>query len=159
MAVDSEATFCARALQVGLAETFVESLKTNSLATFSKLAFCCNFAPGQPDEAPLKAVLELVNGGPANPSLSSSFRRIFTESYTLAASELRGRLSEDQVPKKLHNSERNARFKKLQTRLGSAFKMEAEREPSDALVDACCAQHDDDRLQWIAWESLTKRDS
>ena len=93
--------------------------------------------------------------------MASSFRRLFVESYTLAAADLRGRLDrpEDAGPKKLPTPERAHRHSELQKRLGTAVVMENEKEPSDALVDACVAQHEENRLQWLPWEKLGKRDS
>ena len=160
--VESQAVFCDRAAACGLPGAILDAMKAEDIASFSKLAFCCNFSPGGPDDTPLIAVLTRLNAGVvASPSATSSFRRLFFESFSLAASELRGRLDrpEDQGPKKLPTPERHHRYTELQRRLGSAVKMEAEKEPSDALVDLCCSQHEDNRLQWISWDKLGKRDS
>ena len=43
--LDSEATFIQQAHEVGLTEPWIESLKSNSLATFAKLSFAAT-SPG-----------------------------------------------------------------------------------------------------------------
>ena len=160
--VDSQAVFCDRALSCGLSEALIARLKEDGLASFAKLAFCCSYTPGGGDDQALIAVLTQLNGGnQASAGVASSFRRLFFEAFTLAASELRSRLdrSEDSGPKKMPVPERVHRYNELQKRLGSAIRMESELEPSDALVDLCCSQHEENRLQWIPWEKLTKRDA
>ena len=161
--VDSAAVFAARALQCKIPEALLTAINDEGLGTFTQLAFCTNFTPGSPDDAPLMSLLKKLNGG-VDPTagVASSFRRLFVESYTLAAADLRSRLEsrpDAAGPNKLPTPERAFRHAELQKRLGTAVIMESEKEPSDALVDACCSQHDENRLQWIPWEKLSKRDS
>ena len=161
-AVDSTAVFRARASAIGLDPTVLEALKNESLDSFARFSFCCNFSPGGADDGPLLRTLKRLNGGvdPSEAS-TSTFRRLFYESFSLSASELREKLdrTDDSAPRKIPVPEKNSRLVALQSRLGSAIPLEAEREPSDSLVDLVHSQYEENRLQWVPWDKLSKRDA
>ena len=160
--VDSSAVFCARAAAIGLEPTMLDQIKAERLDSFARFSFCCNFSPGALDDGPLLRTLKRLNGG-ADPSeaSTSTFRRLFYESFSLAASDLREKLdrTDDSAPRRIPVPEKNSRLTALQARLGSAVPLEAEREPSDSLVDLAHSQYEENRLQFIPWEKLGKRDA
>ena len=160
--VDSSAVFCARAAAIGLEPAVLEQIKAERLDSFARFSFCCNFSPGALDDGPLLRTLKRLNGG-SDPSeaSTSTFRRLFYESFSLAASDLREKLdrTDDSAPRRIPVPEKNSRLTALQARLGSAVPLEAEREPSDSLVDLVHSQYEENRLQFIPWEKLGKRDA
>ena len=159
--IESEVTFFERCRKVGLSDAQVERMKTLQLKTFSIFAFCCAYQPGAVDDAPLKAVVrDILNGADPSASQMSMFRRIYYESFTLAAGELRDRQqrAEGAPPKALPTVERNHRYNELSTRLVGLV-IVGEVEPSDWLVDECVAMYDANRVRWLAWSSCTKRDA
>ena len=161
-AVDSSAVFCARAIAVRLDQTVIDSLKAEGLDSFARFSFCCNYSPGKDDDSALLRTLKRLNGN-VDPSeaCTASFRRLFFESFSLSASELREKLdrTEDSAPRKIPTPERHHRLSALQQRLGAGILLESEREPADALVDLCHAQYEENRLQWVSWDRCGKRDS
>lgn len=48
--LDSEADFKARALEIGAEDAELEQLTRLKFTTFGKLAFACNYVPGQSDD-------------------------------------------------------------------------------------------------------------
>ena len=64
--LDSEAAFKHRALEVGMQETYYQTLKDAGISTYGKLAFVCGYTPGQGDEKVLfDAIAALVGNAPS----------------------------------------------------------------------------------------------
>ncbi len=80
-------------------------------------------------------------GAAPNPGTMACVRRVFYESYTLAAQDLRGKLSsgstEDDKVKRLPAPERHQRFTTLQARI-TGISLDRPNEPADSVVDIYC---------------------
>ena len=89
----------------------------------------------------------------------SAFRRLFYEAFTLAAQDIKSRLDrgDDAAPRRIPGPERNQRYVNLQNRLVGVV-IQDDAEPSDALVDTFCEMFESNRLRWVQWEKLTKKD-
>ena len=156
--LESEASFKARAKEIGLAETVVNELVANGVKSFGSLAFITPYRPGQSDEAPLiEALKKVLNRDPTNPELII-LRRLFFESCTLALSDMKQRTERDDTsePARMPVAERNARLSDQKNRL-NGLHFSPENEPSHKLVDMICQMGVDQTLEWIPWEKLTSR--
>ena len=158
--LDSSAVFTARAGEIGLNEDEVNQLRALNLDTFGKFAFACNYVPGQADESPLiRLVSRVCSASPPPEDRVPLVRRLFFESYTLAAADLRSRLDkkEGDEPRKLAQAERASRHTAQVARL-RGLDLVGELEPSHALVDVVFQMLEDNQLKYIRWEQCTKRD-
>ena len=158
--LDSEADFQARAKDVGLSQTEVDNLKRIGYATFAKLAFSSSYVPGQADEGPLKMLAAEVTGiDPCPPVRLALVRRLVFESYTLAAADLRMKISRtsDDAPRKLATAERASRYADQVARL-PGIEMSGEQEPSHSLIDAIYHMSEEGQLRYVKWDECTKRD-
>jgi hypothetical protein len=157
--VDSSAVFKARALQVGIAAGDIVFLKNARLDTFAQYAFCSTYQPGGSDDGPLRTVLEASTGRVLTAGEMSAYRRLFYEAFTLAATDLKSKLDrgDDSITKRLPTAERHQRFLALQDRLKGVV-LAGEKEPSDHLVDAFNEMFESNRIKWLPWSKLTKKD-
>ena len=160
--LDSEAVFVSRSEEIGLNAAEIAAMKTLNIATFGKFAFSANYSPGQLDETPLLVLMAKVCGTVPNPAPEDRaplIRRLFFESYTLSAADLRSRLEkrEDDQPRKLAQAERAARYAAQVGRL-TGLDLVGELEPSHALVDMILQMLEDNQLKYVPWHSCTKRD-
>ena len=158
--LDSEATFRARALELGLEPAVVDLLKTNGVNSFGSLAFVTAYRPGQPDESPFVDALAKVLGRDAtNPELII-LRRMFFEACTLSVSEFKQRAERDDTtePVRMPIAERQARLESQKRRL-VGLHFSPENEPSHKLVDTIVQMGQDKSLEWLPWERLTNRAS
>ncbi len=158
--LDSEAVFESRASEIGLNAAEIGRAKTLNVASFGKLAFAANYTPGQADEAPLLAMMANICGvDPAPADRAPLIRRLFFESYTLAAADLRSRLEkrEDDQPRKLAQAERAARYTAQVNRL-TGLDLVGELEPSHGLVDLVFQLVEENQIKYIRWEQCIKRD-
>ena len=111
--LDSCADFFDRAVKLGVTDPEIQNLKTLGNDTFGKLAFAANFTPGQADESSLVQLAKDITGVDPPPlNRLPVVRRLFLESYTLAAADMQQRLErkDDSVPRKLATAERAARY-------------------------------------------------
>ena len=157
--LDSEAVFENRATEIGL-DAEIGRAKTLNVASFGKFAFAANYTPGQADETPLLQLMARVCGvDPAPADRIPLVRRLFFESYTLAAADLRSRLEtrEDDQPRKLAQAERAARYTAQAARL-TGLDLVGELEPSHGLVDLVFQFVEENQIKYIRWEQCTKRD-
>ena len=109
-----------RASNLGVPEVDMKLLDRANLSLFAM-------------DSALKVVLKATLGADED---SGPSRRLFYESYALAAAELRGRLdrSEDLGRRKLRVLERSERQSDQKRRL-TGLVLEGELEPSDGLMD------------------------
>lgn len=110
--LDSPAVFLSRAQEIGVERDEIERLDSLGLNTFGKMAFACNYVPGQTNEAPLLVLMSRIcNEDPAPEHKVPPLRRLFFESYTLAAADMSSRLNkrDGDEPRKLAQAERSAR--------------------------------------------------
>ena len=88
MALESEAAFRARALQVGISSDDLDQLKAGGISSFSRYAFCSAFQPGSGNEDVLFNHLETILGVKPTGADASNYRRLFFESHALALKDL-----------------------------------------------------------------------
>ena len=157
--IDSTAVFSQRAITCGLTVVERDLVIAAGHTTMARFAFCCNYSPGAPSEAPFISMIEAVLGTVNPPAVTvGPFRRLFFECFTLAAADLRQRVDrgDDAQPRKLPPPERAFRYAAQVTRL-RGLNLVNELEPSDALVDMACQQFEDNRMTLIEWEVCTKK--
>ena len=93
MALDSEASFKARCLACGLAESVVDEMHAGGIATFAGLAFCTpHQANAGIDDAALMNHVNSLLGSPLTPSGVASLRRLAFEAQALALQDLKSKL-------------------------------------------------------------------
>ena len=91
MAIDSKVAFTNRALELGITEAEIDALKGVNITSYATYAYCCNFQPGQADDAPLTAFLTTTLGAEPSASVASKFRRLFFEAHALSLEDLKSR--------------------------------------------------------------------
>lgn len=157
--LDSSADFLDRASKLGASQTERQNLQLLGYDTFGKLAFASSYTPGQQDETALKQLAADITGqDPPPASRLPIVRRLFFESYTLAAADMQMRLDrkDDSTPRKLANAERSSRYDDQCRRL-SGIEMRGGLEPSNALIDLVYNMGED-QLKYVRWEECAKRD-
>ena len=158
MITDSEAAFEERVTELGLAEALPE-LRVKHWDTFGSLAFASSYVPGVTDDAVfIRDVVTPVLGNGQHPK-RHILRRLYYESYTHAAADLKmktERKGDEATLRKLPNPERLARWAALKRAL-PGIRFEGQAEPSNALVDRVCSMHEDHALRYIPWERCNTR--
>lgn len=157
---DSEAHFEARAREYGLPRPLLQQLQRNGIRTLASLAFAV-FRPGAEFvEATFDTCATNLNLGVA-PTMGemSALRRLHFESEIIITAALRSNVeSADQAtPKPIPFAERSARLDQLRQRLGG-IPIRGQSEPSHALLDECCSQHELRALKYIEPSRCTSRE-
>ena len=161
MALDSEASFKARCLACGLAESVVDEMHAGGIATFAGLAFCTpHQANAGIDDAALMNHVNSLLGSPLNPSGVASLRRLAFEAQALALQDLKSKLdhSSEHEAKVLPLQEKVARLSRQRDRLIGVV-LTPHNTPSHSLIDKACAQLEEGVLQWIHPNKCTSRHS
>ena len=156
--VDSNAVFRQRAMAIGMKPDFFTLMEDLGVNTHAVMAFAVNYTPGSPDDKPLTEYASAIKGSACSPVELSVFKRLFFESFTLSAAELKGRTerTDDTLVRKLAAPERAIRYEAQKKRI-SGFVLENEFECSDRLIDLVIQQYDDNRLSLIPWGVCTKK--
>ena len=159
MAVDSAASFKARALELGVTEAEIERFKARAVQTFAQYAFVANYQPQSTDEKPLRDMLADILGADPGDRMPV-FRRLFYESHTLAIQDLRSRLDQrdGQEPRKMAMPERLERLKRLRADL-PGLTIDANLEPSHALVVKVMSMIEEQAIFYIDLPSCTSREA
>ena len=160
--LESEAVFADRARSFKITEEVITALKAKGWSTHGSYAFSCGHPPGASNEQLfVDSVLKAVLGDDGDPRrvMDAGLRRLFFESYTLCAADMRSKVerSGDDAPRKLPTAERNDRLDKLITKM-SSLNIEGPNEPSNHLVDIVVSMHDDGVLRYISWAECTTRE-
>ena len=162
--LESSAVFESRAVELGFSPGEIDVMREQGWNAFGRFAFAIDYVPGQSaDEAPLLAMAATITGtasGPAPPNRVPLVRRLFFESYSMTAADMRQRTErrDDDPPRRLAAAERSARYDAQVARLSPALTLTGELEPSCALIDLVQDMFDSNALQYIRWEQCTKRD-
>ena len=159
MAVDSEASFKSRVLELGISQAHYDALAARNVKTFAGFAFVSAYQPNSQDEKPfVDALTDILGAGPGD--LLPVFRRLFYESHTLAIQDLRTRLEsrDNQEPRKLAMPERMDRLGRLKAAL-PGITLDAQMEPSHALVDRVVAMAEEQSVYYIDLSLCTSRES
>ena len=160
--LDSEAVFVERALELGLEQSELDVLKVAGWLSYARFAVSCHYSPGQADDLPFLRMAARVTGvGAAEPPENRLpvIRRLFWESFTLAAAEMKARVErrEDDAPRRLAAPERTARHNEQQSRL-AGIRIEGEREPAFGLIDRLVQMSEENVLRHVAWQDCPKRE-
>lgn len=157
--VESQAAFRARAQTIGLPQAVIEALVNRGWGTMGAFAFACSATPGSsgPDRF-WEEVGEPVLTDRRSPHLAS-LRRLWFESFTMSAAELRNRVERksDDAPRKMALAEREARFGALE-RLLPGLILREELEPAHRLTDMFYQQAEDGVLRYVGWSECIRRD-
>ena len=149
--LDSQATFEARAREIGFSDAEIAAFKQQGWDTFGRLAFAKNYTPGQADDQPLIELAAIItNTTPPPPNRVPLVRRIVLESYTIASADLKSRIDrkDDDAPRKLAVAERASRHQDQVRRL-RGLNLVGELEASHSLIDAVVQMYDDNQLRYL----------
>ena len=148
--------FYMRVIELEL-EEIIPNLKAKGLTTFAKFAFGSDYTPQQSDATMLteKLLKPLVG---ENEGLIPSLRMLWWESWGVATADMKRAAegSEGDAPRKLSAAEIETRRKLVISRL-VGLTITPELDVSDALITACVAMYDGNRLRYIPWEVCTTR--
>lgn len=158
--LDSEAVFRARALQVGLSSTDLDTIVAAGVKTFSTLAFACSYTPGSSDDSSFVTLVNRLFGVDPGIGVTSVMRRLHLESHTMALQDVRARLerTDESTPVRVLQAERSARYEDQKRRL-SGLSLIGEYECSHSLIDAVFQMYEDDVLRYLPLEALTSREA
>ena len=128
--------------------------------TMGTYAFASGYIPGVTDDSKLvEDVFEKIFDSPEDrPKMRPPVRRLFFEAFTLSAAEMKRRVerSDEDMPRKVPNIEREARKEALEKRL-VGLQLDGELECSDSLIDLCIDIWDVNQLRYIEWQHCTKK--
>ena len=157
--LESEAIFEERVTAMGLAD-FLEGFKRLGWGTHGTFAYSSSYVPGAVDDSKFvqDVVIPLLERD--DHPKKSLVRRLFFESYTVATAELRRRhdRTEEDAPRRVPASEKEARRSQLAARLAPGVELKGELDPSYSLIDAAVQMHEDNTLIYLDWEVCTKRE-
>lgn len=153
--IDSTVVFEARALTIGVPQSVVNDMSTRGWTTYANFAFS---VPSQNDDQAFMAgvIVPLLND--ADHIHAPKLRRLFFESHTLTAADLRRKVdtSEMEAPRKLPPPEIAQRLELLQARISPLIIADA-LEPSHHLINAVVQCVEDGRVRYIEWSKCTSR--
>ena len=156
MALDSSATFFERVkqLELGAHETHFRSI---GWLTFAKLAHDTTYMPGGDESTYVTEILVKGLGDAAHPQ-KGLLRRLFFESYTLSAGDLKARLDGPSMdaPRVIPNAERLARRKRCAQKL-VGMELKGELDISDALLDKAIGMYDMNGIYYLGPDVCTKK--
>ena len=155
MSLDSVAVFSARVTELGLGR-LLPAFTAQGWSTHGSFAFASAYTPG--GEEPVFEA-EIVRPLSTDPRHRPPLRRLFFESYTLAASDLKRRVevtSED-APRKIPTVEREERREALARRLVGTNLEQDELCASDRLIDRCIEMAEENTLRYVGPEQSTQR--
>ena len=157
--IDSAAVFRARGMQFGLTATDMDVFEAKGWGSMSTFAFSCSYVPGTPDDSSMKNVIEQIFGTPDHVK-GPLVRRLFFESYTVTASDLRSRVERagDDPPRRMAPVERSARRDALQNKL-TGIDIRDQYEPSNYLIDSLVNMFEDGVLRYVALEDCATREA
>ena len=156
--VDSNAVFESRALAIGISQDTVNALGLRGWVTHATFAFSGATNPGTGDDQPfIDGVLIPILGREDHVD-AAKLRRLFYESHTLTAADLRRKVdaNEQEAPRKLPPPEIAQRIEALQTRV-SPLVIQNVLEPSHQLINAVVQTVEDGRVRYIEWTKCTSR--
>jgi hypothetical protein len=156
--VDSKAVFLARARAIGVQEATLQAMERRGWDTLGGYAFSCAYTPGAPDDAILVNQVMIPLLGRADHAGAPALRRLFYESFTMIAADLKHRAERsDDAPRRMPNPERHARYLRVVRKL-SNFEIAGAYEPANSVIDAAAAMIDEGIIKYIAWDICITRD-
>lgn len=157
--IESEAVFKQRCAEIGISPAGIAHLVTANFTTMARFAYGCSYVPGASDDAKLLEMIDKIVGQRPPDNEVALYRRLFFESFTLVQADLKLKLErcEDAPARKLAVPERAHRYRVQAAKL-AGLSLRGELEPADSLVDEAVSQHDDNRVRYIKWDKLLKRE-
>ena len=156
MALESEAAFQARALEVGISSADLTALKNGGTNSYSRFAFCCAYQPGSGNEDVLFNYLEEILTEPPSGASASNYRRLFFESHALALKDLQSRL-ERSDSSEMPLAEKVQRLEALKTKFPGVM-LSTSMEPSHDLIDRVVHQYEENCIKLIELHKCTSRE-
>ena len=156
MALESEAAFQARALEVGISSADLTALKNGGINSYSRFAFCCAYQPGSGNEDVLFNYLEEILTEPPSGASASNYRRLFFESHALALKDLQSRL-ERSDSSEMPLAEKVQRLEALKTKFPGVM-LSTSMEPSHDLIDRVVHQYEENCIKLIELHKCTSRE-
>ena len=156
--VDSTAVFGNRALSIGLTNPTVEALARRGWVTHATFAFSVATNPSTGDDQAFVDEVLVPILGRGDHIDAPKLRRLFFESHTLTAADLRRKVdsSEPEAPRKLPPPEIAQRLEALQTRVRPLVIANV-LEPSHHLINALVQCVEDGRIRYVEWNKCTSR--
>ena len=153
--IDSEAAFKERLNALGLSQAIRAGLSTEGFVTYGSFAYSFS-QPGQKihDDSFAQWVSNSIHAG-ARLADVAGLKRLLFEAHTYVLSDLRTRVQhpDGQPDRKIPEAERSKRLKTLREQM-TGLLIEGGLEPSHALLDLCCNQHETRTLQYLAPEKV-----
>ena len=152
--VDSAPVFESRCKRIEIPEAVVKKLASLGWNTYATYAFCVQ--NHSDDKAFEDTVLKPVLAD--DMTHAAKLRRLFLESYTMTASDLKraSEATDTEQPRKLPPQEMNARLEILQAKL-LPLKIQDRLEPSQSLVGLAIQMVEEQRVRYISWAQCTTR--
>ena len=156
MALESEATFRSRALEVGISTGDLDLLKMGGIKSYSQYAFCCAYQPGSGNEDVLFDDLATISGTKPTAAEASNYRRLFFESHALALKNLQSRLDRSDAAdmKILPLAEKVQRLEALKRKF-LGIMLSTSMEPSHELDDRAVHQYEENCVKLIELNKCT----
>ena len=158
--IESTAAFVSRAKTIGVSDDIIQAITAGGVATFGTFAFCCPYVPGNPDEGPFKEAMQSLLGREPNLGESAGLRRLYYESHALALADMKSKIdrTENDEPKSLPAPEREVRLREQKARLTGVI-ITPSTQPSNALVDRCFQQLEDQIIKYIPLHKCASREA
>eukprot|EP00435_Cladocopium_sp_Y103_P039326 s4108_g10.t1 len=155
--VDSTAVFDARARTIGIPDATLNQMNLRGWTTHATFAFSVATQPGVDEQAFIDGVVVPILGQPDHID-APKLRRLFFESHTLTAADLRRKVdsTELEAPRKLPAPEISQRLELLQQRINPLIIANV-LEPSHQLIKSLVQCVEDGRVRYIEWSRCTSR--
>ena len=156
MALDSSASFAERVTELGL-DAHAARFTAAGWSTFADFAFTSSYTPGGEEALFIDEVVTVGLGTPDHAD-KRKLRRLYFESYTMAAADLKRRVDSgtDDMPRSIPNAEREERRSRLALRL-VGLELTGELDVSDRLIDRCITMYESNSLVYLGPDVCTKR--
>ena len=157
-AIESLPFFKARAMQIGIIEADIESLRARNLATYGAFAFLAPYNSSQQDSGQLRDALSQVLPAPPDIATMPLWRRLQFDAHTHVLSDARARIerTESTEPRKVPMPEKTARLEDQKKRLSHLI-ISPELEPSHSLIDDIAQMIEDGIVRHIPIDKCTSR--
>ena len=156
MSIDSSAVFADRVNELGLGAHHA-NFEREGWSTFASFAFATSYIPGTQDEAVFLRDIVVKGLGREDHPDKNALRRLFFESYTLTASDLKRRVEAgtEDAPRKVSNLEREERRSRVDARL-TGVDLVDELDCSNRLIDKCIDMYEENAVRYLGPEQCTK---
>eukprot|EP00438_Fugacium_kawagutii_P027861 Skav203259 [mRNA] locus=scaffold2987:6867:8090:+ [translate_table: standard] len=149
--LDSVATFEKQAKAVGLADEWIQALKTSHIDTLGKLSYAVCIPGSTLTDADVRTFANSARPGVALTIASNSaLKRLIFEAQTFAIAALKAAVHSTDVetPKKLAAPERQVRFTKFKADF-PGLDITGPLEPAHALYDLCMTIYETEEMRYI----------